>query len=245
LTAEEVLTGLRIEGMTAYLPPTQLDRKVYLEVKGRLELIGGKWKGGRVGGFVFPQDPSALINDLRAGKKRNLKKEFQFFETPPTVAEMLVRLAQITAINSILEPSAGQGAIVKAIRNVFPTAEVDCYELMKINRRILAQVEGANIVGEDFFSSDSKEYARVIANPPFSHNQDIDHIRRMYDQHLEPGGRLVTVASTSWRHGLQKKQTAFRDWVEENGDCRIIELEGGAFSDSGAEVAAVVLVIDK
>jgi hypothetical protein len=35
------------------LPNQQLDRKEYLEVKKKLELIGGKWKGGKIQGFEF------------------------------------------------------------------------------------------------------------------------------------------------------------------------------------------------
>jgi len=40
-------------------------------------------------------------------------------------------------------------------------------------------------------------FATIIANPPFSNRQDIDHILTMYEV-CEPGGRIVTLSSPSW-----------------------------------------------
>ena len=51
MTKEEVLQKCTIEGNIVKLPNVQLDRNEYLEVKKALELIGGKWKGGKVFGF--------------------------------------------------------------------------------------------------------------------------------------------------------------------------------------------------
>ena len=47
-TKEEVLQNCTVEGTVIKLPNTQLDRKLYQEVAKSLELIGGKWKGGKV-----------------------------------------------------------------------------------------------------------------------------------------------------------------------------------------------------
>jgi len=74
-------------------------------------------------------------------------------------------------------------------------------------------------------------------------NQDIDHIKQMYG-FLKEGGRMVSVASRSWMTGSQKKQVAFREWLDEV-DAGIYELEGGEFKESGTSIAAVVIVIDK
>jgi hypothetical protein len=58
-------------------------------------LIGGKWKGGKVFGFVFATDPTELLDQIANGEKRNLKKEFQFFATPEKLADELVYLADL------------------------------------------------------------------------------------------------------------------------------------------------------
>jgi hypothetical protein len=60
-TNEEVLQNCTVEGTTVKLPNVQLDRKLYQEVAKALELIGGKWKGGKVFGFVFATDPTDLL----------------------------------------------------------------------------------------------------------------------------------------------------------------------------------------
>ena len=89
-TKEEVLQNCTVEGTTVKLPNVQLDRKLYQEVAKALELIGGKWKGGKVFGFVFATDPTDLLDQIANGEKRNLKKEFQFFATPEKLADELV-----------------------------------------------------------------------------------------------------------------------------------------------------------
>ena len=101
MTKEQVLQECTVEGNVVKLPNIQLDRKEYLEVKKVLELIGGKWKGGKVAGFVFATDPTDLLNQVANGEKRNLKKEFQFFATPEKLAdELAVILIEEGAIAS-------------------------------------------------------------------------------------------------------------------------------------------------
>lgn len=242
---EQTLMGISVKGNIAYLPQARLDRKTYLEIAKKLELIGGKWRGGKIGGFVFQEDPTDLIIQIQNGEKRNLKKEFQFFATPPSLARQLVELAEIKPGHRILEPSAGQGAIVKAIHEAHgANTTVHCFELMELNRSILRNLSGVNLIGEDFLSANSEKYDRIVANPPFTKNQDIDHIGKMYDC-LVDGGRIVTIASTSWRNGRQKKQTAFREWVEGNSDIQIIDVGSGAFKESGTTVPSVILLIEK
>ena len=86
---EEILKQCTIDDKVVRLPDIQLDRKTYCDVAKRLELIGGKWNR-KFKGFLFENDPTELLADVQNGEKRNLKKEFQFFETPAELAEKLV-----------------------------------------------------------------------------------------------------------------------------------------------------------
>lgn len=233
---------MQIEGSVARLPDLQLDRETYLQVKKSMELIGGTWNR-KADGFSFQQDPTNLIAQLRGGESRNIKKEFQFFGTPKELAMRLVRMADPKPWHRILEPSAGQGAIVNAIQEIAGAVRVECYELMELNRNILEALPGAYVVGHDFLKNRGKLYHRIIANPPFSKNQDIDHVREMYEC-LEPGGKIVTLASTSWKAGSQKKQSSFRAWLQNVG-AQVIDLDGGTFKESGTDVAATILTITK
>ena len=57
-----------------------------------------------------------------------------------------------------------------------------------------------------FLKYKDKTYSKIIANPPFTKNQDIDHLKEMFKV-LESGGKLVCITSESWVNGNQKKQT--------------------------------------
>ena len=80
------LKACTVENNVVKLPDVQLDRKVYLEVKKALELIGGKWKGGKVFGFVFSSDPTELLEQITNGENRNtlVEKKVSFRRTLDT-----------------------------------------------------------------------------------------------------------------------------------------------------------------
>jgi len=239
---QKVLSKCTIEGNVVKLPDGQLDRSLYLEVNKALAGIGGKWKGGKVFGFVFLNDPTELLARISGGEKLNLKKEFQFFATPTKLADKLVAYAEIKPSDTILEPSAGQGAIIKAINKITDTVP-DCYELMDNNRDILLQTRFSfNLIGKDFLKNKAK-YDKIIANPPFTKNQDITHVYKMYES-LNKGGTLVSVMSCHWRTASTKKCVEFRTWLEEVDATGLDEL-AGTFKESGTNVASIVIVIHK
>ena len=88
MNKEDILQGCSVSGMVVKLPPQQLERNLYMEVSKALEKIGGKWNR-KAQGFVFEQDPTELLAQIASGEKRNLKQEFQFFETPSDLAEKM------------------------------------------------------------------------------------------------------------------------------------------------------------
>jgi hypothetical protein len=242
-TKEEVLQNCTVEGTVIKLPSEQLERKLYQEVAKSLELIGGKWKGGKVFGFVFATDPTDLLDQIANGEKRNLKKEFQFFATPEKLADELVYLADLKQHDTILEPSAGQGAIIKAINKVCDVVP-DCFELMDVNTIILNKSGlSFNLIGDDFLKHNGEVYTKIIANPPFTKNQDIDHLKEMYEC-LARGGRLVCITSESWVNGSQKKQVDFKDWLDEV-EAEVLDIEKGSFKESGTTVGGKIVIVNK
>ena len=122
MTKEEVLQKCTVEGNVVKLPNVQLDRNEYLEVKKALELIGGKWKGGKVFGFVFATDPTDLLAEIANGEKQNLKKEFQFFATPEKLADELVELHRVGGIE--LEQWATALKLVEHFYNVYTNVTI-------------------------------------------------------------------------------------------------------------------------
>ncbi len=250
MTEIDILKKCTVDGLIVRLPDGKLDRKLYDKVAAALNLIGGKWTGGKTQGFVFKEDPTDLLEDIAGGEKRNLKKEFQFFGTSPELSDEIVFQAQIKPWHTMLEPSAGQGAIIEAVfRYGFESHHpVDYCELMKLNVNILEKKIDAGLKAQYIFDNflkleGSHKWDRIIANPPFNKNQDIDHVKKMYEV-LADGGRIVTITSTHWKNSTNKKETEFRDWLDKIG-AEKKEIPAGAFKSSGTNVATMMLIIDK
>lgn len=243
MTTTEILQNCTIDNMVIKLPNIQLSRNEYLEVKNKLEHIGGKWKGGKIQGFIFQSDPTHFLKQISKGENVNLKKEFQFFATPEKLADELVYLSDLKQHDTILEPSAGQGAIIKSINKVCDVIP-DCYELMDVNIAVLNK-SGLhfNLIGNDFLKHNGKTYNKIIANPPFSKNQDIDHLKEMYEC-LSRSGRLVCITSESWVYGSQKKQVEFKKWLDEV-EAEVVDIEKGTFKESGTMVGGKIIIINK
>lgn len=229
------------------LPTEQLDRKIYDEVKKQLEAVGGKWKGGKTQGFVFDSEISAsdVLVQLQSGKDYAAqKKEFQFFGTPDEVANEIVSHVELSDNMKILEPSAGQGSLIKAVQRINDKVKFDVYEAMPENRKYLEALQNVTIIGEDFLQSDlSVKYDVIVANPPFSKNQDVTHVLRMYE-HLKCGGRLVAIMSPHWQHAQDKKSKQFREFLQSVGG-QTYEIAEGAFKESGTNIRTYYVVIDK
>ena len=235
----EVLQKCTVKENTVTLPDIQLDRKTYLAVAQKLELIGGKWNR-KAKGFIFEQDPAELLADIQNGQNRNLKKEFQFFETPEELADKLCSYLPKSDISEILEPSAGRGSIVRAVNKCRGDVPVYYCELMELNRKMFNGK--ATFICDDFLKlPDENKFDVVIANPPFNKNQDIEHFVKMVNVCKR---RVISVMSTHWMYCGGKKEEGFKLFLSKRKH-QIIELDSGAFKDSGTLVKACIVILDK
>lgn len=243
-STEEVLKNCKYENGVLKLPNVQLNPKSYTEVKKWIEEAGGKWTGGKIQGFTFEFNADRVVNILLEGKRCNLKKEYQFFETPEPLADWLVSLGgEIRDEDYVLEPSAGRGAIIRSIRKVNNKVTIDCFELMPENREFLEKIDNINICGEDFMNGTSRLYSKIYANPPFSKNQDIHHVRTMYES-LDIGGVLCVITSTHWKFSNEKICIDFREWLDEiNAEKH--DIPAGIFKENGTGIATIALKILK
>ena len=239
----EVIRHCRITGYAVQLPRVQLNKKTYAQVKKLLEDAGADWVGNKTQAFVFPFNPDRVMAELRSGKAINLRQDYQFFETPDDLADWIVSLANVSPGNSILEPSAGRGAIIRAIHRIYPGKPVDCYEIMPENREFLLQKTGVHLIGSDFIAErQTRKYDRIIANPPFCNNQDMVHVRKMYDC-LNDGGRLVSITGTGYTFRGDKKASEFRDWLS-SVNAEYYPIEKGRFKESGTSIGTYVIIIN-
>ena len=180
-------------------------------------------------------------------KERELigKKDvgLDFFPTPPQLMERLMDEAGIEAGMRVLEPSAGKGDIADALREA--GGEVDVVELSSTLRELL-EMKGHNIVENNFDDLGGEAvYDRIVMNPPFSNDLDIQHVRKAYDL-LKPNGRLVAIVSGMAGRRQRASNSEFMEWLEELGGT-IEPLPDGSFKSSfrPTGVSTQLVVIDK
>ncbi len=231
--AIDVLANSEIIGNNLFLPPTQLERKLYVSVNKALEALGGKWVR-KEKSHAFQEDPAEAIEQLlQTGEYVCEKKEFQFFETPEWLAKKMVTLANIQPGDRALEPSAGRGAIARFMPGC------SCIELNPKHYQELAGA-GYSMVGDDFLTFNDPTYDIIVMNPPFSNQQDIDHVTHAFNLARL---RVVAIASASVLFRTNRKTEEFRDLVNRYGT--IEPLPDGAFKEAGTMVRTCLVQMEQ
>ena len=242
----DILGECRTESNTLYLPEGQLDRATYQAVNKVLESIGGKWNRKAKGHIFADGDPAELLdNVILAGEITDLKKQYQFFPTPRPIAERMCELAELDDTCTVLEPSCGKGDLADVIFDA-GVKQVCGLELNPDMEQYLSKKPYTVLTGVDFLQyvkDTTKEWSRIVMNPPFSRQQDIDHILTAYGI-LRPGGILVSVVSESPFFRTNKKSVEFREFLEAH-DAIIEPVAEGAFKESGTMVRTRLVKIVK
>jgi len=101
-----------VEGKTVGRIKLHLERQTYLEVNKVLEALGGKWnRAKKFAGHVFDHDPRPALSPLEEDGELEIDV-WGFFPTPPDVVRQMLDLTDPKAHEWVLEPSAGDGAIL-------------------------------------------------------------------------------------------------------------------------------------
>jgi 16S rRNA A1518/A1519 N6-dimethyltransferase RsmA/KsgA/DIM1 with predicted DNA glycosylase/AP lyase activity len=140
-------------------------------------------------------------------------------------------MADVQPGMSVLEPSAGEGALARPIQA--RSALVWCIE---IDDKRAAKLPAA-FVGDFLQVEPHQAYDRVVMNPPFAKRADIHHVTHAR-KFLKPDGKLVAIMSA----GVAFREDALaREFREQ---CETIEpLPDGAFKESGTGVRTVVVTM--
>lgn len=243
-TTIEFLKACSIERNSIVLPSRDhydLEPNEYTKFKKVITGIGGDYKTGK-NCFEFEFDPTELLWRLCSGE--NYQKALQFFATPEKAAALVEeQIAPGARGSRWMEPSAGRGALIKAILNAHGNTpiHIDACEIDPINRAILERM-GVNLIGDDFLklhTTPSQKYDGIVMNPPFNNNQYIHHIARAYD-HLKPGGALIFIAPSNWQEPRSTIEQEFYDMVCPHA-FEIMSLPRGAFRESGTNIETVLV----
>lgn len=223
----------------------QLDRKLYVRTNEVLEAAGGKWNK-KAKAHLFDGDAAEAVDSLvltgQYTKARDLDAEFGFFETPDELARRVVDEAEISEGHTVLEPSAGLGAIAKHIPFEFGSTLVESdADRAKF---LTGAFPAHHVICADFLNWTPGEnipakFDRIVMNPPFARRADIKHITRAASL-LAPGGVLVAIASASVMFRTDALAIAFRDLVASLSG-NIEALPEGSFKESGTLVNTAIV----
>ena len=196
-----------------------------------------------------------------AQQKKNARTRAQegldYFATPEPLGYKMVEWADIKSGESVLEPSAGHGAIARFFPNDTKNTAIE-------PSRELASTVRMNMLGsnnriiEDRFENLSlnNKYDTIVMNPPFgtASKTAMEHLAKAF-KHLRNGGRVVALvpAGSSMQKRLDKwlygepdaKEKATREGEKKAVLMKKIELPSVTFERAGTKVVTDIYIIDK
>lgn len=172
-------------------------------------------------------------------------------ETPEYVVNRILKLADISYVDSVLEPSAGDGKIVDALRTIYPDKnDITCVELNflkaeTLNSKGYVTINGDFLLIKDVLVDHGYKFHKIIAAPPFKDNIDLSHIMAMHKLLYPIGGScLVSLTTPYWTTNNEPRQVEFRKWLE--GKTYTMEMvPDNMFVEKGRTVPTAIIKIWK
>jgi phospholipid N-methyltransferase len=192
-----------------------------------------------------PADPAeALREALRQGVQVAVAPSL--FPTPTWLAERMADEARLFDGARVLEPSAGTGQLLRALRATGRSMHIVAVEMHAGLCDGLARAfcgaatdvpQAVELIPGDFLATRAiGAFDVVLMNPPFDNGADIAHIRHARSL-LRPGGRLVALCAAGPR-----QHAALRPLVDACGG--VWEpLPDDTFAACGTRVRAVLLTL--
>ena len=176
--------------------------------------------------------------------RRDSREGQDYYPTPEPLGYMMALWGRIGEGESVLEPSAGHGAIARYVPLENQLTAVEPSQSLFSKLQLKAGGNGRkfeNDVFENYHMVNKHDV--VLMNPPFGTGGKlaVEHVAKAF-QHLEEGGRIVAIIP---RGSADKK---FDKWYEDQKDAVLtaeIGLPDITFERAGTSVNCRVVVIDK
>ena len=220
----------------------------YDNIKYRLERLHGHWRE-RFGGFIFDENPINKLN-LPETWAPIVHSDYelwcinrQFYPTPADLAEHVVELAEISETHTVLEPSAGRGALLKPLKRTEGITAIEIDEGLTEALR----GQGYKVINKSFEDAmddnDLTFFDRIIMNPPFSQQRDIKHILYAYNL-LKTDGILVAIMSENDLYYDTPLTRFFNEFLK-GKEAYIEEVPMRSFKESETNIDTVIIKIKK
>lgn len=151
-----------------------------------------------------------------------------FYPTPQNLIDKMLDGLDWKMIHTILEPSAGKGNIVEALKKKegwYTTIKlnIDCIE-NDINLRAVLKEKDFRVVHDDFLTYDTmKEYDLIIMNPPFSNG--CKHLLKALEMQQRNGGAVICLLNAeTLKNECNNERIMLNRMLEEyNADIQYIQ----------------------
>jgi hypothetical protein len=223
--------------------PFEIDRVVYEQMNVALRQMGGRWNGSKaVRAHVFPHRIEEDFRQFLAAGEYPTRYDQGWFPTPHQLVMQVCDLAGIYPGMTVLEPSAGAGALTAELARrggVVDSVELDLRRAALLHK----QGDSRHVIAEDFLGLNPLDYEegfdRIVMNPPFA--DGLAHINHAIG-FMKDDGILVSVMSAGLLWWSDKASVEFRAAVEEVGG-EIEPLPEGSFAAVGTDARTCLVYV--
>lgn len=140
-------------------------------------------------------------------------RDYSKFFTLPETAKLMAQLLRPNPRDRVLEPSAGDGALVKAIKDFCYKTHVFAVEINPKYKKVLMDIAD-DVIIRDFIQCRFADscFDSCIANPPFGNGIDLQaHFDKMR-QAVKPGGRILCIVPEDFDPQVKGVSYKLNNW---------------------------------
>lgn len=218
------------------------------------EGVGGKASDRAAAAALTPWDMAKSYyfgtKKQGAGRAARGREGTDYFATPEPVGLKMVEWADIRGGESVLEPSAGHGAIARWFPDSSTVRVIE--DSAELASRVALHVDGDVVHGRFEDHNIVNKYDAIVMNPPYGLGGSvaIPHLAKAAD-HLREGGRVVALIPTgpaadkkfdNWFYGQDKNGKSLHPDLHLVGD---VKMPAVTFERAGTTVATRVVIIER
>ncbi len=204
----------------------------------------------------FERAKSYYYANQKKTSKNKAREGIDYYPTPEPIGYKMVEFADIKSGDSVLEPSAGHGAIARFFpedtKNVAiePSSELANTIRLRFNKN-------GRVIESTFENYDvHNKFNEIVMNPPYgtAAKTAMEHLEKAFN-HLRDGGRIVALLPAGnsmgkrldkWLNGVPNAKTkAEREGEKRAVIMKKIELPSVTFERAGTKVVTDIYIIDK
>lgn len=209
-------------------------------------------------GTDFDRAKAVYFGKQKKNSRTKSQEGHDYFATPEPIGYKMVQWLQSKPGQSLLEPSAGDGAIARWMPdNTYNTVVEPSRDLTP---RLMRNVAGAKVVESTFENFDlHNKFDGIAMNPPFGKGKDrggklaMEHVAKAY-KHLKDGGCLIAIIPDGpacqkrfdkWFYGDPEAKRKEDRGIADGVLMADIHLPSVTFEREGTNVNTRMVVIDK